>query len=263
MVKHKCQYCGLVLYYPRSFIPSSTPVNLVKHKCQYGGLVFNKSFNLHRHYKRKHVGNSQDGFSMATLALAPASAATLTPAPATALAPAPAPAQQVGRGTVESYTLKFKHPFTMVVAAPTGFGKSHWISKLQKHRTTMIDLSPQRIMYLYKCWQPLYGKMRETIPEIESMEGLPYNIQGDSFLDPKVRNLIVIDDLVADSGRVKELFTEGSHHRNLSVICLLPHFYFPVTQTMRKTFSPCRTLQHTSGQDTGKDHKPKDVAGQP
>ena len=168
-------------------------------------------------------------------ARAPARAPEPSPARAPARAPEPA-SRQVG-GLVDSDGFQFKHPFTMVIAAPTGFGKSHYVAKLLAHRNTMIDPPPQRIIFLYKRWQPLYDEMRETNPNIEFIQGLPYNLQEDSFLDPDVRNLMVIDDLMANSGkdgRVQELFTEGSHHRNLSVICLLQNFYFPGTQTMRR-----------------------------
>ncbi len=101
----------------------------------------------------------------------------------------------------------------------------------------MIEPPPQRIIYLYKSWQPLFDKMQESIDNIEFVEGLPHNLQEDSFLDPKVRNLIVIDDLMSEAGKdttVQELYTVGSHHMNLSVICLLQNFYFPGTQTMRR-----------------------------
>jgi len=101
----------------------------------------------------------------------------------------------------------------------------------------MIREPPQRIIYMYKRWQSLYDRMKEeTVPNIEFIQGLPYNLQDDSFLDVNVRNLIILDDLMTDGkdARVQEMFTVGSHHRNLSVICLLQNFYFPGTQTMRR-----------------------------
>jgi hypothetical protein len=58
-------------------------------------------------------------------------------------------------------------------------------------------------------------------PSVELIQGIPVDIDNDSYLNPSTRNLIVPDDVMASSskdGRITELFTEGSHHRNLSVI---------------------------------------------
>ena len=60
--------------------------------------------------------------------------------------------------------------------------------------------------------------MIKTIPDIDSSE----------FLDVSTRNLIVLDDLMADCGGVKriaDLFTKGSHHRNLSRHTLFREIY--------------------------------------
>ncbi len=58
-----------------------------------------------------------------------------------------------------------------------------------------------------------------------------------TFLNPKRTNCIIIDGLMTDIKKhsyIQDLFTVGSHHRVLSVICLLQKFYFPGTQTMRR-----------------------------
>ncbi|CAG2208220.1 unnamed protein product [Mytilus edulis] len=54
--------------------------------------------------------------------------------------------------------------------------------------------------------------------------GLPENLNDDSFIDSRYPSLIILDDLMRDvtnSKDVCELFVEGSHHRNLSVACIL------------------------------------------
>lgn len=48
-------------------------------------------------------------------------------------------------------------------------------------------------------------------------KGIPYDLDQDSIIDPKTRNLVILDDLISTASkdsRIKELFTEGSHHRN-------------------------------------------------
>jgi hypothetical protein len=59
--------------------------------------------------------------------------------------------------------------------------------------------------------------MLRTIPEIEFNKGIPEDIDKGDYLDISQRNLIVLDDLMAQSGkdkRIADLFTKGSHHRN-------------------------------------------------
>jgi hypothetical protein len=46
------------------------------------------------------------------------------------------------------------------------------------------------------------------------------DLDDDHYFDPRIRNVIVLDDLIsiaAKDPRINDLFTEGSHHRNLSV----------------------------------------------
>ena len=131
----------------------------------------------------------------------------------------------------------FKHPFTMVIAAPTGFGKTVFVTKVLEYANQTIDPLPQRIIWCYSQWQPLYQAMLSMIPGIEFIRGVPPNMENDSFLDVNSRNLIVLDDLMSDIGkdqRITDLFTKGSHHRNLSVIVLMQNFYEPKTVTIRR-----------------------------
>jgi hypothetical protein len=56
------------------------------------------------------------------------------------------------------------------------------------------------------------------------MQGLPDNLNDESFIDSRYPSLIVIHDLMRDATNSKdvcELFGEGSHYRNISVACIL------------------------------------------
>ena len=46
--------------------------------------------------------------------------------------------------------------------------------------------------------------------------------------DPKIRNLILFDDLMddcSDNSEIRDLFTKGSHHRNISDIMLTQNLF--------------------------------------
>ena len=118
----------------------------------------------------------------------------------------------------------FKHPFTMLVAGPTSCGKTTWIRNMLEQASWIINPTPYKIIWFYKRWQPMYTEMQRNIPNIEFIEG----IQTVSN-DVRFPSLYIIDDLMADvtkNQNICELYTEGSHHRNLSVICLLQNLYY-------------------------------------
>ena len=55
---------------------------------------------------------------------------------------------------------------------------------------------------------------------IEFVKGIPGSLENDSYLDVNICNLFVIDYQMMEAGkdnRILNLFTKGSHHRNLSV----------------------------------------------
>jgi hypothetical protein len=62
------------------------------------------------------------------------------------------------------------------------------------------------------------------MPGIEFNQGIPDDIDNAYYLDISQPNLIILDDLMAQSGkykRIADLFTKGSHHRNLSIIYIV------------------------------------------
>ncbi|KAK3755471.1 hypothetical protein QZH41_005975 [Actinostola sp. cb2023] len=111
----------------------------------------------------------------------------------------------------------------------TGSGKTVWVQNLLQHASRVIQPPPQRIVWSYSQWQPAYEQMQQTLPGIDFVKGIPHDLDEDSYFDPKVNNLIVIDDQMAETSndkRIMNLFTKGSHHRNLSVIFLCQNVYF-------------------------------------
>ena len=123
---------------------------------------------------------------------------------------------------IENSEYAFQHPFTMTVSGPTACGKTYFIRKVLENYK--INPNPQRIVYLYKRWQPLYDTLLKNVkPKIEFIRGIPEDLDADSFFHTGENNILVLDDMMDLAGNnkaVSDLFTEGSHHRNLSVINL-------------------------------------------
>ena len=63
------------------------------------------------------------------------------------------------------------------------------------------------------------------------------DLEEDSFLNPQTRNLLILDDMTSSASkdsRINELFTEGSHHRNLSVITINQNLFYNKDPTQRR-----------------------------
>ena len=91
----------------------------------------------------------------------------------------------------------------------------------------MINLTmPEN--WCYSQWQPAYTQMLVAMPHIEFVKGIPTVLKQDSYFDVNKRNLIVFDDQMMDVSkdkRIVNLFTRGSHHRNLSVIYIVQNLF--------------------------------------
>ena len=120
------------------------------------------------------------------------------------------------------WNARWKHPFTCIVAGPTGCGKSTFVTRMLRHAAAMIDPPPERITWCYGEWKEAYATM--DLVDVRFEEGL----SSESMFDSSTRNLIVIDDLMAETDeRVTTLFTKKSHHRNTSVLYLVQDLFPP------------------------------------
>ena len=66
------------------------------------------------------------------------------------------------------------------------------------------------------------------MPGIDFNQGIPEDIDEPNYLGVSERNLVVLDDLIAQSGndkRIAFLFTRGSHYRNLCVIYIVQNIF--------------------------------------
>jgi len=111
-------------------------------------------------------------------------------------------------------TLPLRHPFTALVAGPTGCGKTNFVFKLIENAWLMIDPPPRRIIYCYGEHQQLFRKY----PGVTFHQGLP-NMDDFDGCEPV---LLVVDDLMNET---HDLFTKGSHHRNISIVFLVQNLF--------------------------------------
>ena len=114
--------------------------------------------------------------------------------------------------------LRFKHPFTAIVAGPTSCGKTVFTKKFIDNIGAMCDVEFKKIIWYYDEMQSIY----ENSGLIEYKQGLP-DMSSFTGLQP---TLIILDDLMSETGKtVVDIFTKGSHHRNLSVFYLTQNIF--------------------------------------
>jgi hypothetical protein len=119
---------------------------------------------------------------------------------------------------------KLIHPSNILVAGPTGCGKTYFVMKLIMNDmfTTRFD----RIVLVYSEWQPLYDDLRLYRPDTEFVRELNEDLYH-SF-DRTRDNLVILDDQMTSGGSkgtTTNLFVQGSHHRSITIIYLVQNFY--------------------------------------
>jgi hypothetical protein len=130
-----------------------------------------------------------------------------------------------------SVVFPFKHPSTILIAGPTGSGKTEFLVELLRNKA--LQPFPQRIVWVYGEWQDAYDrilnlKLRNT--KISFVKDFDENIY--ETLDRRVRNLVVLDDQMENQGMhrnggraLAKFFTQGSHHRNLTIVYIVQNLF--------------------------------------
>jgi hypothetical protein len=125
-------------------------------------------------------------------------------------------------------SLLFQTPFTMMCVGATSSGKTTFVKHLLENIQSMTVEEPKQIIYCYSSFQDIYQDMAKKIDNLNFHEGLPSKLVVDELGD-MAPSLIVLDDLmeeVTNSKDMQKLFTQYSHHKNISVIFISQNLYF-------------------------------------
>lgn len=175
---------------------------------------------------------------------------------------------------MEPVQIAFKHPTTMLMAGPTGCGKTQFLLKLIRHRA--FQPPPQRIVCVYGEWQSAYDELRRIASESGTRLEFIQNPDAEQMTDlyesftTATRNLLILDDQMANAqvsrrsqggGSLTKLFAQGSHHRNLSIIYIVQNVFNQSPEMLNvRLNSDCLVLfktldatphQPTTGDTTG------------
>ena len=81
---------------------------------------------------------------------------------------------------------------------------------------------------VFRTMEPLYDNIRKRIPRIEFVNGIPDHLNDQHYINVSKRNILVFDDLMTEAKcdqRIADLFTKGSHHRNISIVYRTPNLF--------------------------------------
>lgn len=114
---------------------------------------------------------------------------------------------------------QWKHPFSAIIAGPSGSGKSYFVINFIKNLSDICDTQFKEIFWHYAIWQP-----KLDVGGIQFIQGLPETEYSSDH--PK---LIIIDDLMRESANstvILDLFSKGCHHQNISLFYISQNLFF-------------------------------------
>lgn len=126
-------------------------------------------------------------------------------------------------------SIPFQPCSSMCISGQTGSGKTRFVYHLLTHLDDMYAKEPpKRILYCYGIHQPLFDEKEQHISNLEFHQGIPSNETIQDFTSDRQHTLIILDDLmhkVLQDVDMELLFTQGCHHRRLSVIFITQNIF--------------------------------------
>jgi hypothetical protein len=133
----------------------------------------------------------------------------------------------------------------------------------------MFQHKPTKIIYAYGIYQEAFKILQQEVSNLIMHEGLPSENFIDEELDTTKYNLLILDDLLEEFSRSKEistLFTRGVHHKKISVAILFQNIFHqsPLMRTislnlsyfvLMKTFRDRQQISYLAKQMFGQDSK--------
>ena len=131
-------------------------------------------------------------------------------------------------------TLKFITPTIISVSGCTSSGKTYFVRNLLKYRNEMFDQNINNIIYCYNVWQNIYNEIEKEM-DVEFHEGILNEEKIKNINGNDDHSIIVIDDLqhkLINNKEYERLFTQMSHHNNITVIYVIQNMYYPGLKTL-------------------------------
>lgn len=134
--------------------------------------------------------------------------------------------------TIKDEYMVFRHPLTMILAGPTGSGKTFWLQRVLEFMDIMFKDSDNNHMtfdiihWYHGAAQDLHKEIKRRHKKIKFFEGLPTE---ETLQKPKSKTmLVIVDDLMSsmsNAGMMGNIFTKKSHHDNISIVFIQQNLF--------------------------------------
>ena len=117
---------------------------------------------------------------------------------------------------------------SITMSGATMSGKSFWTYRLLREKNDIFSSPPEKVLYCYGIYQPLFEKIEQELPFVTFHHGLPNEDTLQKLATPNICNLVILDDLksnVISSVEMENLFVKGVHHLHLSVLYINQNVY--------------------------------------
>ena len=124
--------------------------------------------------------------------------------------------------------LKIESPTSIIIAAPSGSGKTELAKQILLHADGIFKQKPSKIMFCYNAWQKTYDDIQSQLPNIVFWKGIPSQEDFDYWATSNDHKILLLDDLMletANKSSLADLFCVGSHHCNITVIYMIQNLY--------------------------------------
>ena len=121
--------------------------------------------------------------------------------------------------------ITFRHPTTILIAGPTHAGKTFVFEQILEHH--LIQPSISRVIYVFGEHAPNLADLKHLYPTIEYVQGMKNFLDILPTIEADERNLVVLDEQMSEAGKLEtsKLFTNGSHHRNITVVYIVQNVF--------------------------------------
>ena len=119
---------------------------------------------------------------------------------------------------------RLKTPSNILVVGPSKSGKTTFVCRMIRERNEMFRDPLPRVLFCYTEWQSVFDALKK-VEGVTMHEGLPKDFY--SPFDGKP-GMLVMDDLMVEGAgdpELEKLITRGSHHRQLTTVCLSQNLF--------------------------------------
>merc|ERR1711954_466327 len=123
------------------------------------------------------------------------------------------------------FDIRLKENIKLFVTGPSRCGKTVYVSKLLENIHNFSKLSPTKVLYIYKVWQPKYDEIMSLgVNFMEDNDNVVNNIKSNFNQESMI---VIFDDLIGSSSlkNIANLFTVDARHMNMSGIFLTQRMF--------------------------------------